>query len=152
MPMRHFEDFIVGETLPLGSRHVTRAEIIAFAAEFDPQPFHLDERVTGDAMVGGLIASGWHIGAMFMNLLCSGLLIESTSLGSPGIETLKWRKPVRPGDTLTGASTVVEARTSRSRPDMGIVRFRHEVVNQAGETVMWLDNSILFGRRGETGA
>jgi acyl dehydratase len=150
--MRHFEDFIVGETLPLGSRHVTRAEIIAFAAEFDPQPFHLDERVTGDTMVGGLIASGWHIGAMFMNLLCSGLLIESTSLGSPGIETLKWRKPVRPGDTLTGASTVVEARTSRSRPDMGIVRFRHEVVNQAGETVMWLDNSILFGRRGETGA
>jgi acyl dehydratase len=144
--MRHFEDFIVGETLPLGSRHVTRAEIIAFAAEFDPQPFHLDERVAGDAMVGGLIASGWHIGAMFMSLLCSGFLIESTSLGSPGIETLKWQRPVRPGDTLTGASTVVEARASRSRPDMGIVRFRHEVVNQAGETVMWLDNSILFGR------
>jgi acyl dehydratase len=85
-----------------------------------------------------------------MSLLCSGFLIESTSLGSPGIETLKWRKPVRPGDTLTGASTVVEARASRSRPDMGIVRFRHEVVNQAGETVMWLDNSILFGRRGAT--
>jgi acyl dehydratase len=152
MPMRYFEDFTVGETLPLGSRHVTRAEIIAFAAEFHPHPSHLDERSEPHALVDGLMASGWHTGALFMSLLCSGFLIESTSLGSPGIETLKWPKPVRPGDTLTGKSTVVEARASRSRPDMGIVRFRHEVVNQAGETVMWLDNSILFGRRGETGA
>ena len=148
MAKRYFEDFAVGERLPLGTRHVTRAEIIAFAAEFDPQPFHLDERVAGDAMVGGLIASGWHVGAMFMNLLCGGFLVESSSMGSPGIETLKWQRPVRPGDTLTGYSIVIEARASKSRPEMGIVRFRHEVVNQAGEIVMWLENPILFGRRG----
>jgi acyl dehydratase len=152
MPMRYFEDFIVGETIALGSRHVTRAEIIAFATEFHPHPAHLDERAEGHALVEGLMASGWHTGAIFMNLLCSGFLVESTSMGSPGIDTLKWQKPVRPGDTLTAASTVVEARASRRRPEMGIVRFRHEVVNQAGETVMWLDNSILFGRRGTPGA
>jgi acyl dehydratase len=148
MAKRYFEDFAVGEKLPLGSRHVTRAEIIAFAAEFDPQPFHLDERAEGGAMVGGLIASGWHVGGLFMSLLCGGFLIESSSMGSPGIETLKWQRPVRPGDTLTAFSIVIEARASKSRPEMGIVRFRHEVINQAGETVMWLENPILFGRRG----
>lgn len=147
MAQRYFEDFVAGETLPLGSRQVTRAEIIAFAAEFDPQPFHLDEHAGGDGPVGGLMASGWHVGALFMNMLCNGLLLESSSMGSPGIESLKWRKPVRPGDTLTASSTVVETRASKSRPEMGIVRFRHEVVNQAGEMVMWLDNAILFGRR-----
>lgn len=148
MAKRYFEDFIVGENLPLGSRHVTRAEIIAFAAEFDPQPFHLDERAGGEAPISGLMASGWHVGALFMGMLCGGFLLDSSSMGSPGIESLKWRKPVRPDDTLTASSTVVDARASKSRPEMGIVRFRHEVVNQADELVMWLDNSIMFGRRG----
>lgn len=147
MAKRYFEDFVVGEELPLGSRHVSRGEIIAFAAEFDPQPFHLDERA-GDGPVWGLMASGWHVGALFMNMLCSGFLLNSSSMGSPGIESLKWHRPVRPGDTLTASSTVVDTRVSKSRPEMGIVRFRHEVVNQAGETVMCLDNAILFGRRG----
>jgi acyl dehydratase len=81
-------------------------------------------------------------------MLCGGFLLDSSSMGSPGIESLKWRKPVRPDDTLTASSTVVDARASKSRPEMGIVRFRHEVVNQADELVMWLDNSIMFGRRG----
>jgi acyl dehydratase len=85
---------------------------------------------------------------MFMNLLCGGFLIDSSSMGSPGIETLKWRRPVRPGDTLIGTSIVIETRASKSRREMGIVRFRHEVVNQADEVVMWLENPILFGRRG----
>jgi acyl dehydratase len=147
MAKRYFEDFVVGEKLPLGSRHVSRGEIIAFAAEFDPQPFHLDERA-GDGPGWGPMASGWHVGALFMNMLCSGFLLDSSSMGSPGIESLKWQRPVRPGDTLTASSTVVETRVSKSRPEMGIVRFRHEVANQAGETVMWLDNAILFGRRG----
>lgn len=148
MPKRYFEDFAPGDTLPLGSRHVTRSEIIAFATEFDPQPFHLDERAAADAPVVGLMASGWHVGALFMNMLCRGFLLESSSMGSPGIETLKWAQPVRPGDTLSASSTVVETRTSKSRPEMGIVRFRHEVINQAGDVVMWMDNSIMFGRRG----
>ena len=145
--MRYFEDFIVGATLPLGSRHVTRAEIIAFAAEFDPQPFHLDEHAGGETLLGGLIASGWHVSALFMNMLCAGFLLESSSMGSPGIDTLKWRRPVRAGDTLTGQSIVLEARPSKSRPAMGIVKFRHEVANQAGAIVMWLENPILFARR-----
>lgn len=152
MVQRYFEDFAVGDVLPLGSHRVTRAEIIAFAAEFDPQPFHLDERqgsgtMGTDSMVDGLIASGWHVAGLFMRMLCDGFLLESSSLGSPGIETLKWRKPVRAGDTLTGKATVIEVRRSKSRPEMGIVRFRSEVENQAGETVMWLENPILFGCR-----
>jgi len=147
MSKRHFEDFNVGDRLPLGSRRVTRAEIIAFASEFDPQPFHLDEQTGPDGLVTGLLASGWHVGALFMNMLCTGFLLDSTSMGSPGIETLKWQHPVRSDDTLTGFSTVLETRTSKSRPDIGIVRFRHEVLNQAGETVMWLENPIMFRRR-----
>jgi acyl dehydratase len=147
MIQRYFEDFVVGEALPLGSRQVTRAEIIAFAAEFDPQPFHLDERQGASGMVDGLMASGWHVAGLFMRMLCDGFLLESSSLGSPGIETLKWRKPVRAGDTLTGTATVLEARRSKSRPEMGIVRFRSDIVNHAGETVMWLENPILFGCR-----
>lgn len=145
--MRYFEDFIVGETLPLGRRSISRAEIIAFAAEFDPQPFHLDERAAGTEPIGGLMASSWHVGALFMNILCNGLLLDSSSMGSPGIETLKLLRPVRPGDTLTASSTVVAARASASRPEMGIVRFRHEMVNQADDVVMWIDNAIMFGRR-----
>jgi acyl dehydratase len=152
MVQRYFEDFTVGEVIPLGSHQVTRAEIIAFAAEFDPQPFHLDERqgagtMRAGTMVDGLIASGWHVSGLFMRMLCDGFLLESSSLGSPGIETLKWRKPVRAGDTLTAKATVIETRRSKSRPEMGIVRFRSEVENQAGEIVMWLENPILFGCR-----
>jgi acyl dehydratase len=148
MAKRYFEDFVAGETLPLGSRQVTRADIIAFAAEFDPQPFHLDGQPAGKSPSGGLTASAWHVGALFMNMLCSGFLLDSSSMGSPGIDSLKWRKPVGPGDTLTASSTVVETRASKSRPEMGIVRFRHEIFNQHGELVAWLDNPILFGRRG----
>jgi acyl dehydratase len=147
MIQRYFEDFIVGEVIPLGSHRVTRAEIIAFAAEFDPQPFHLDERQGAGSMVDGLIASGWHVSGLFMRMLCDGFLLQSSSLGSPGIETLKWRKPVRAGDTLSAKATVIEARRSKSRPEMGIVRFRSEVENQGGEIVMWLENPILFGAR-----
>jgi acyl dehydratase len=147
MVQRYFEDFTVGEAIPLGSHQVTRAEIIAFAAEFDPQPFHLDERQGSGTMVDGLIASGWHVSGLFMRMLCDGFLLESSSLGSPGIETLKWRKPVRAGDTLTAKAAVIETRRSKSRPEMGIVRFRSEVENQAGEIVMWLQNPILFGCR-----
>jgi acyl dehydratase len=147
MTNRYFEDFSIGEKLPLGSKQVTRDEIIAFATEFDPQPAHLDEQQDGEVIIKGLIASGWHAGALFMSLLCDGFLLDSSSMGSPGIETLKWRHPVRPGDTLSAYSTVIEARASKSRPEMGIVRFRHEVVNQDGDMVMWLENPILFGRR-----
>jgi acyl dehydratase len=149
MTRRHFEDFAVGEVLTFGSKRVTRAEIIAFAAEFDPQPYHLDEHAGGAGdLAGGLIASGWHSCAMYMRMLCDGMLLDSACLGSPGVETLKWLKPVRAGDQLSGRVTVLEARLLRSRPDMGLVRVRHELLNAAGETLMWFDNPVLFERRG----
>ena len=147
MPTRTFDDFTIGEVFVYGPKHVSRAEIIAFAAEFDPQPFHLDEQAPATALLGGLIASGWHVCAVFMRMFCDGVLLDAACLGSPGIETLKWQRPVRPGDRLSGKSTVLEARPSKSRPGMGIVRFRHEVSNQAGEVVMWMDNAVLFERR-----
>lgn len=147
MTKRHFEDFTVGEVIILPERRISRAEIIAFAAEFDPQPFHLDERTPATDLAGGLFASGWHVSAVFMRMLCDGLLLDSSSIGSPGIDTLKWRRPIRPGDVLAGTTAVLDLRPSKSRPDRGIVRFRHEVTNQAEEVVMWLENSILFMRR-----
>src|SRR5690606_39644974 len=140
VPQRHFEDFRVGDTLPLPERHVGRAEMIAFAAEFDPQPFHLDERAPATDLAGGLFASGWHVCALLMRMLCDAYLVDSTCLGSPGIDSLKWRRPVRPGDRISGASTVLELRNSSTRPELGIVRFRHEVVNLAGETVVLMEN------------
>jgi acyl dehydratase len=145
--MRYFEDFTVGEVIHHGSREVSAADIIAFATEYDPQPFHLDPSAPHTAATGGLIASGWHVAAIFMRSLCDAFLLVSSSMGSPGVETLKWVAPVRPGDRLTGRSVVVEAKASRSKPDRGIVRFRHELVNADGEVVMWLDNPIFFGRR-----
>lgn len=147
MPKRHFEDFIVGDVLPLPERTVARAEIIAFATEFDPQRYHLDERTPPTDLTTGLSASGWHTCAMMMRMLCEGFLLDSTCMGSPGIDTLKWRRPVRPGDRLRGTSTVLEVRSSRSRPSLGIVRFRHEVTNQGGDVVVWMENPILFERR-----
>jgi acyl dehydratase len=144
---RHFEDFAVGTVIALPPRRVSRAEIIAFAAEFDPQPFHLDERAPASDLAGGLFASGWHVCAVFMRMMCDAFLVDSACLGSPGIDRLKWQRPLRPGDVLAGTSTVLEARALRSRPEMGIVRFRHEAVNQAGEVVMWMENPVLFGRR-----
>ena len=145
--MRAFEDFIIGETILHGSRLVTTEDIVAFAAEYDPQPFHLDPASPEAAFTGGLIASGWHVAAMFMRLMCDSLLLNSASMGSPGIDTLKWVKPVRPGARVTARSTVIEARPSQSRPDRGIVRFRHELRDGDGDTVMWFDNPIMFARR-----
>jgi acyl dehydratase len=141
---RHFEDFALGETLTLPERQVGRSEMIAFAAEFDPQPFHLDERAAATDLAGGLFASGWHVCALMMRMLCDAYLVESACMGSPGIDSLKWRRPVRPGDRLSGTSTVIGLRNSASRPELGIVRFRHEMVNQAGETVVLMENPIFF--------
>jgi acyl dehydratase len=145
---RCFEDFAVGERIELGSRTVTREEILGFARQYDAQPMHVDEEAARHSMLGGLGASGWHTAAVFMRLLCDGLLLEAASLGSPGIDKLAWVKPVRPGDRLTAVGEVVETRASRSRPDMGVVRFRFTVTNGADETVMTIENPIMFQTRG----
>lgn len=139
-----YEDLAVGTVLELPTYEVTAAEIVEFAAEFDPQPFHLDAESEQAASVGGLIASGWHTCAMAMRLFCDGYLLDSTSQGAPGVGAVRWLLPVRPGDTLTGTSTVREARLSAKRPGLGIVRFDHEFRNQRGETVMTMDNTGMF--------
>ncbi|HEX2255693.1 MAG TPA: MaoC family dehydratase [Afifellaceae bacterium] len=145
--LRHFEDFQVGDELPLADCRVTREAIVAFAEEFDPQPFHLDEDAAASSLLGGLCASGWHTCAMFMRMMVEGWLGASASMGSPGIERLAWRRPVRPGDLLSGSSSVLAVRASQRRPEMGLVTFRHEVRNQRGEVVMEAVNPIMFTRR-----
>jgi acyl dehydratase len=147
MQRLHFEDFTPGQEYRFGPHTVSRQEIVAFAAEFDPQPFHMDEAAGADSLLGGLAASGWHTCALFMRMMCDGWFGGTASMGSPGVDTLKWLRPVRPGDVLSGRSVVIEARASSSRPDRGFVRFRHEVTNARGETVMVLENPVMFGRR-----
>ena len=130
-----YEDFEEGATLDLGSRHVSADEIIEFASEFDPQPMHLDEEAGRASILAGLAASGWHTSAVMMRMLFEAYIDGSTSEGSPGVDLMEWKRPVLAGDTLGGYCEVLEARISRSRPDIGIVRLRAEVTNQRGETV-----------------
>ena len=149
MQLRYFEDFAVavGQTIQLGSHQFTAPSIIAFAREYDPQPMHTDPEQARHSIYGGLIASGWHTAATYMRLLVDGMIGLTASIGSPGVDRLRWLKPVRPGDTLQARITILEATPSRSRPDRGIVRSRGEMVNQAGEVVMDLDAVNFFGRR-----
>jgi len=143
----YWEDFKVGERIHLGSKLVTREEIIEFASKYDPQPFHVDEAAAGQSIYGGLIASGWHTGAMVMRMMCDAYLLRAASMGSPGLDSLKWLKPVRPGDRISAYRTTLESRASKSRPEMGIVKFFWEVLNQHAETVMSMEGYGLFGRR-----
>jgi len=133
---RYFEDYVVGTIFDCGSIAVDEAETIAFAARYDPQFFHTDPETAKRGPFGGLIASGWHTAALAMRLLVEGYLSSVASLGSPGIDELRWWRPVRPGDVLHVRATVLDARRSRSKTDRGIVRSRIEVSNQNGEPVM----------------
>jgi acyl dehydratase len=150
--MRYFEDFKVGEVIEGGARTITRDEIVAFAREFDPQPFHTDEAAARETMYGGLIASGWHSGSLMMRLFYESLIGHSASMGSPGIDELRWLKPVRPGDTLRLRTTVLEVIESRSKPDRGLVRTLCELRNQDGEVVMSIKPVNFFRRRSAGGA
>ena len=147
MPELTFDDFQAGHVHELGSHTVTEEEILSFAREFDPQSFHVDPEAAKESVFGGLIASGWHTGAMWMRLYVDSLLGGAASMGSPGIEELRWLAPVRPGDTLSGRLTVLEATPSERRPDRGTVRIRGEMVNQDGVTVMSMVSRGHFGRR-----
>jgi acyl dehydratase len=148
----YWEDFIAGSTAHYGPRTITREEIVAYAVEFDPQPMHLDEEAAHATMLGGLIASGWHLCALLMRMIADGFVLASASLGSPGVEEVKWLKPVRPGDRLTVRATVLETRPSGTRPGMGFVRFRYEMLDQSGGCVMTLVSSMMIARRGFTPA
>jgi acyl dehydratase len=145
--MLHFEDFAPGDIATYGRYRLTREEIIAFAAEYDPQPFHMDEVAGGASLLGGLAASGWHGCAILMRLNCDGFLLGATSMGAPGIDEVKWLRPLRPGMVLGVRRTVLETRASKSRPDMGLVKFLFELTTEAGEVVLTQEGSIMFGRR-----
>ena len=143
--MLHFSSFPPGHTGTLPPKTVTRDEVLAFAREFDPQPMHLDEAAAAKSLLGGIAASGWHSCAMLMRMICDGFLLDTASMGSPGLEEVRWMKPVMPGDVLTATYTVKEARLSKSRPDMGIVRMLYEMKRQDGETVMTWDCTHFVG-------
>ena len=144
----YFEDFEVGSTQEYGSYKVTAEEIIEFASRYDPQPFHLSEE-GGKAMhFGGLCASGWHTCAMVMSMTVANMPAKSAALGSPGLDELRWTKPVFPGDTLRVKSTIVGKRESRSRPDMGTLFLENVVLNQNDEVVLTFKPIVMYKRRG----
>jgi acyl dehydratase len=143
----YWEDFKVGEVHQIGEKRIDKDEIIAFAKQFDPQPFHVDEAAAKDSTFGGLIASGWHTCALVMRMMCDSYLLDSASLGSPGVDNVKWIKPVRPGDTIRAQRTVLEVRISKSKPGVGIVKNIWEVFNQNGELVMTMEGYSMFRRR-----
>jgi acyl dehydratase len=138
MPLRiYYDDIEVGAVQTTGSYTVTREEILEFGQRFDPQPFHVDEEAAERSWFGGLVASGWHTAAICMRLTVDMFLEAGRgSLGSPGVDEIRWLKPVRPGDTLTVISEVVDKRPLSSKPDRGLVRTRSTVRNQHGEDVM----------------
>ena len=147
MAFRYFEDFAEGQTLDLGSFQYTADEIVRFAQAYDPQPMHTDPEAARQSTYGGLIASGWQTATSYMRTLVDNIMRDSSSIGSPGIDRLRWLKPVRPGDVLRARFIVLEARLSNSRPDWGIVRSRGEVVNQDDDVVMDVEAVNFFGRR-----
>ena len=146
-PTWYFEDFEVGKTIEVGTRTVTEEEIIAFAKQFDPQPFHVDPDAAATSMYGGIIASGWHTCAMMMGLMVSRFLNKTASLGSPGVDEVRWLKPVRGGDTLTVTTTAIEVRPSTSKTDRGVVVTKWQATNQRGELVATVQGMGMFLRR-----
>lgn len=142
-----YEDFKVGSVSTFGPHLVTREQIIEFATEFDPQPFHLDEEAANRSMLKGLSASGWHTCAIMMRMIYDGFLHESSSLGAPGVDEVRWIRPVRPDDQLSITLTCLEKRESKSRPQVGLVRHSLEMKNAKGETVMTSSYSGFFGKR-----
>lgn len=147
MPSLHFEDFVPGTATPYAGLTVDRDQMLAFAREFDAQPMHLSDEGAASTMAGRLIASGWFTTALNMRMMAEGFIIDSASMGSPGVSELKWLKPVVAGDRLRGIRHVIDRRPSLSKPDRGFVNFRFEVLNQNDEPVLEQTNLIMFGRR-----
>lgn len=147
MQFRYYEDFVEGEEIDLGTYPVSATEIIEFAEEFDPAPFHLSEDGGKQSMYGRLIASGWHSCAITQKLLCEGLLLHSSGQGSPGLEKVQWLKPVFPGDEMRAAGHVVAKRLSSSRPGVGLVTFRFESFTESDDPVLTMECTIMFATR-----
>jgi acyl dehydratase len=145
--MLYWEDFPAGETLEMGSHTFGAEEIIAFARQFDPQPFHVDPEAAKASFFKGLIASGWHTCSVAMRLMVDKYVGRSASLGSPGLDNIRWLAPVRAGDTISYRRTTTAVRPSESKPGIGLVHSRWEAVNQRGELVMTMEGWGMFRRR-----
>jgi acyl dehydratase len=145
----YFEDFFPGQEIALGSRTVSEEEIIAFATQFDPQPFHVDRDAAEASIFGGVIASGWHTCSMMMRLVVDKLMSESSSMGSPGLDGVRWLLPVRAGDTISVSYLTTKVKASASRPDRGVVWSKWTATNQHGEDVCTIEGMGMFGRRPE---
>ena len=143
----YWEDLSVGEVRDLGTVTPTREEIIAFASQFDPQPFHLDDAAAQQSVFGALCASGWHTCGMAMRLMVTNFLCTTASLGSPGLENLRWLKPVYPGDTLRLQHTLTDKQAMRNHPTVGKVRTIWEMFNQHGDKVLHMEGWAMFRRR-----
>jgi acyl dehydratase len=143
----YFEDFEPGQDIDLGLCTVTEEEIVAFARDYDPQPFHVDRDAAAHSIYGGVIASGWHTCGMMMRLVVDGLLGRSSSMGSPGLDGVRWLAPVRAGDTLNVRYRTVQVKASASKPDRGVVWSKWVAINQHGETVCTVEGMGMFGRR-----
>jgi len=146
-PALAYEDLVPGRTFTFPPRTLSREDIVRFAREWDPQSFHLDEEAARKSHFGGLVASGWQTGSLAMRMVVDGLLASASSMGSPGIDELRWLKPVRPDDPLTLTLTVLEARPSRSKPDRGSVKLGYVMVDGRGDPVMTMTAWVIFGRR-----
>jgi acyl dehydratase len=144
---RYFEDYVPGAVYEYGYVTVTEAEILDFARKFDPQPIHVDPEFAAHGPFGGLIASGWHTAGIMMRMLVDHFLSRIASLGSPGLDELRWPAPVRPGDSLRLRATVVDARRSRSKPDRGLIRTQSELINQDDEIVLRVTATNILGAR-----
>mgnify|MGYP000894012673 FL=1 len=144
---RWFDDFAVGEQFEFGAYVVSEDEIIDFARRYDPQPFHLDHDAAKASHFGGLVASGWMTSAVLMRLLCDHFIPRQSSMGSPGVDEVRWLKPLRPGDTLRARVEVTETRASQSKPDRGVIRCRHQLLNQHDEVVMSMHGMGMYKKR-----
>lgn len=150
--MKYFDDFKVGDTTEFPPRSVTEEEIIAFARDYDPQPFHIDREAAAKTPYGGIIASGWHTAGIMMRLMVDYAIKGSTSMGSPGVDELRWLKPVRPGDTLFLTGTITAVKASSSKPDRGVVKTQYEMRNQHGDVVLRMRGNGMYRRHPDMAA
>jgi acyl dehydratase len=145
--MKYFEDFRAGDVIDCGTRLVTTEEIIAFAKQFDPQPFHIDEAAAKQSHFGGVVASGWHSGSLAMRMVVDNVMLDSSCMGSPGMERMRWLKPLRGGEMINVKFRVLDAELSKSRLDRGKLRVAFELYDKAGELLMDTIATVLFGCR-----
>jgi len=147
MELLYLEDFSTGEVFDCGTTTLSLAEIVEFARQFDPQPFHIDPEAARESLYGGIIASGWHTCSAFMRLMVDAILSRTATLGSPGVDQIRWLRPVRPGDLLRGQMTILEVKPSASKPDRGAVRTHGQILDDEGRTMMEMYSWMLVRRR-----